>query len=169
MKLCYLTIGTLLAALAMNAQTTDPLSSDARQAYERIKTNIMKAADKMPDDGYAFKATPDVRPYGQLIAHIADSQTRGCSSVTGEAKQSKAGSLTAKADLVTALKDSFALCDAAYNSLTDATATQMVKTYRGDRAKISALYGNTIHLNEMYGTMSVYLRLKNIVPPSSEK
>jgi len=69
---------------------------------------------------------------------------------------------------VNALKASFEECDTAYGSLTDATATQMIKTRRGERSKLGALVGNTIHDNEEYGYMSVYLRLKGVVPPSSE-
>ena len=66
-----------------------------------------------------------------------------------------------------ALKESFAECDKAYDSLTDATAGEMTKAAR-PRTKLGTLVGNTAHDNEMYGAMAVYMRLKGIVPPSSE-
>ena len=122
----------------------------------------------MPEENYGFKPTPEVRSFGQLIGHIADSQTRTCAAVKGETKTASAGSKTSKADLVAALKESFADCDSAYDSLTDATASTMIKTPRGQRSKLGALVGNTIHDNEEYGYLAVYMRLKGVVPPSSE-
>ena len=92
-----------------------------------------------------------------------------CTGLNGERKPLGAASKTSKAELVAALRESFAYCDRVFDALTDATATQMIKTRRGEQTKLGALVGNTIHINEMYGYMAVYMRLKGIVPPSSEK
>ena len=102
------------------------------------------------------------------MAHIADSQARTCSAVNVEPKSVGAASKTSKADLVAALKQSFEICDTAYDSLTDASAVAMITTPRGQVSKLGALVRNTTHDNEEYGYMSVYLRLKGVVPPSSE-
>lgn len=160
----------LIAALGSVciAQAQNPFGTELKQTYTGVKNNLIKAAEKMPDDGYGFKATPDVRPFGQLIAHVADSQMRACGAAKGEQKTPGAASKTAKADLVAALKESFEYCDSAYDSVNDETAKQMVKTFRGERTKLSALWGNVTHDNEMYGTIAVYMRLKGLVPPSSE-
>lgn len=165
-----LTILVVAAASACvtQAQTTNPLSTELKQAYNNVKNNILKAAEKMPEEDYGFKATPEVRSFGQLIAHIADSQTRSCNAVKGEQKAGTAGSKTSKADIVAALKESFTDCDAAYDSLTDATATDMIKTARGQRSKLGTLAGIVTHDNEEYGYIAVYMRLKGVVPPSSE-
>ena len=167
-------IAALGSALILQAQPAAApqsanLSAELKQAYTAIKNNITKAADKMSEENYSFKATPEVRPFGQLVAHVADSQARGCSSAMGEQKSVDAASKTSKADLVAALKASFDICDQAYDALTDTTATQMVQTFRGQRSRLGALYGNVVHLNEMYGTMAVYMRLKGVVPPSSDR
>ena len=156
------------ANCALQAQTANPLSTEAKQAYTAIKNNLMKMAEKMPEENYGFKPTPDIRTFGQLVAHFAAAQARTCSAVQGEQKSVNAGSKTSKADLVAALKEAFAICDAAYDSLTDATAAEIIKTGRGQRSKLGALIGNTTHDNEEYGYMAVYLRLKGVVPPSSE-
>jgi len=120
----------LAVACVLCAQTENPLSTEAKQAYTGVKNNLLKAADKMPEDGYGFKATPDVRPFGQIIAHVADAQTRNCSAAAGSPKTDDAASKTTKADLVAALKDSFAVCDAAFDLLTDANATETIKSGR---------------------------------------
>ena len=76
---------------AVNAQSAPSLLAEAKQAYANVKTNLLKAAEKMPEEGgYDFKPTPEIRTYGQLMAHIADAQTRICSAVRGEQKQATA-------------------------------------------------------------------------------
>lgn len=166
-------IFTLTAILAgtcpMQAQNANPLSTELKQMYTGLKTNLTKMAEKMPEENYSFKATPDVRTFGQLIGHVATSQARTCSAVNGDQKTVETADKTSKADLVAALNESFAICDKAYDSLTDAGASEMIKTPRGQRSKLGALAGNVAHSNEEYGYMSVYMRLKGVVPPSSEK
>jgi uncharacterized damage-inducible protein DinB len=158
-----------LFASPLFAQTQTPSTADAiRQYYNAVKNNLLKAADKMPDDGYNFKPTPEERSFGGWIAHVADAQTAGCSRALGTPKTPSAGSKTTKADLVAALKDSFDTCDAAYTALTDANASETVESYRGPTTRLAALAGNVAHDNECYGAIAVYLRLKGIVPPSSE-
>ena len=46
------------------AQTGNPLIAEAKQNYTSIKNNLTKAADKMSEADYSFKATPDVRTFG---------------------------------------------------------------------------------------------------------
>ena len=102
-----------------------------------------------------------------MVAHVADAQARMCSAVNGETKSVDAASKATKAELVAALKESFAICDQAFSSLTDANATQPVHMGRMDRPRLAALVGTLSHSNEEYGYTAVYLRLKGIVPPST--
>jgi uncharacterized damage-inducible protein DinB len=162
---------TLIVVLGSAAQAfaASAMVTESNQAYTVIKTNIMKSAEKMPDDGYAYQPTKEERTFAQLIGHIADAQTRICSSATGEMKPGTAGKLTAKAELVTALKASFDVCDKAFESVNDDNATKMVSFMgRGEKTMIGTLIYNTTHDNESYGTLAVYMRMKGIVPPSSE-
>ena len=158
------------APAAATAQSTAaPSTADAiRQNYNVVKNNILKAAEKMPDDAYDLKPTPEERSFGGWIAHVADAQTGGCSRLLGTPKTPGAASKTTKADLVAALKDSFETCDAAYAGLTDANANDAVQSFRGSTTRLASLAGNAGHDNECYGAIAVYLRLKGIVPPSSE-
>jgi uncharacterized damage-inducible protein DinB len=162
-------MAALASTLPLRAQNANPMSTELKQMYTGVKNNLVRMADKMPEEHYSFKPTDKIRTFGQLVAHVADAQARNCSAVTGEAKAVKAAEKTSKADLVSALKESFAICDAAYDALTDATASQMVTTGRGQRSKLGTLASNLSHSNEEYGYMAVYLRLKDIVPPSSDR
>lgn len=165
-----------LVALAQNpapqqpaAAPANPLSAEAKQMYAGVKNNLIKMAEKMPEEHYAFKATPDVRTFGQLVGHVADSQARTCGMLIGDTKQLGASSKTAKAELVAALKESFTMCDKAFDSLTsDAKAVELFQMGQRQSTRVGALVRTVSHSNEEYGYMSVYMRLKGIVPPSSE-
>jgi uncharacterized damage-inducible protein DinB len=152
----------------MGHGTAPTVTEAIQQSYSVIKNNLLKAADKMPDADYSFKPTPEQRTFGGWVAHVADAQTGGCSRALGTPKTPSAGSKTTKADLVAALKESFDTCDAAYAALTEANANEPVQSFRGPLPRLAALAGNVTHDNECYGAMAVYLRLKGIVPPSSE-
>ena len=77
--------------------------------------------------------------------------------------------LKTKADVVKALADSFAFCDEAFKMLTDANAAELVKQGNNEVARGSILAGLIGHDNELYGTGAVYMRLKGMVPPSTER
>src|SRR2546423_744419 len=156
----------LTAACACALQAQNPLSTETKAGYTAIKNNLLKMAEKMPEENYSFKPTPAIRTFGQLVGHVADSQLRTCSTINGEAKQGGAGSKTSKADLEAALKASFDECDKAYDSLNDEAASKMVKIGQRESTKLGALMRNVVHDNEEYGYMAVYLRLKGVVPPS---
>jgi hypothetical protein len=52
--------------------------------------------------------------------------------------------------------------------MTDEKGSQMVKFGNFNLAKISLLSINTAHTDEHYGNMVTYMRLKGLVPPTSE-
>ena len=153
-------------AATMFAQS-NPLSTEVKQNYNQVKATLVRGADKVPAADYAFKPTPDVRSFGEVVTHIADVQMALCTAVTGENKKVDT-SKNDKASAVATLKASFDYCDPVYDALTDASAVQTAKMFGRDRTKLGILDFNIIHDNEMYGYMAVYLRLKGIVPPSSE-
>lgn len=147
-----------------------PSTAEAiRQTYSNLKNNILKAADKMPDDAYDFKPTPEERSFGGWIGHVVEAQNNGCARVQGlPPADLKMGPGTTKAALVASLKSSFDLCDAAYAALTDSNSNDTVQGFRGPATRLASLAGNVTHDSECYGAMAVYMRLKGIVPPSSE-
>jgi len=161
--------GVVLAASSVFGQQAVTEAAAIKAAYNGIKNNLTKAAEKMPDDQYSFKASPDIRTFGALIAHIADAQGRTCAAVAGSTPPQSAGSKTAKAELVEALKASYEICDGVINSLSDEDATKTVSMGRGGpRSKFAVLWGMIAHSNEEYGYLAVYMRIKGVVPPSSE-
>jgi|SRR5579883_1851642 len=159
----------VLAGAAAFAQPPATEAAALKASYNNVKNNLTKMAEKMPEDAYSFKATPELRTFGGVLAHVIDSQGRTCSAASGGTAPASAANMTSKADLTAALKTSFDACDAVFNSLTDEDATKTISMGRGGpRSKFAVLWGIIVHDTNEYGYLSVYMRLKGIVPPSSE-
>src|SRR5271167_1647049 len=181
-----LVLALLAASLAIPAvaQTApaqtpqaNPLSTWLRGAYMGNRNNIVRTAEKMPEENYGMRpgAQEDVRTFGQQVAHVARYNFLWCSQAKGEKNPAPANleKLTAKADIMKALNDAFSYCDAAYNALTDASGAEVIDiTQENGRQTRNLRTGlltlNYGHNNEIYGSMVIYLRMKNIVPPASE-
>lgn len=168
-----------LAALQVFAQSSasssatsnaNPLSASTKFMYEMSKSDLLKSAEEMPEENYSFKPVSTVRSFGQLIGHVADAQYEFCGAV-GDGKQPPGieKSKTSKADLIQALKDAFAYCDQAYDGMTDTHAAEIVKFFGHDAPRLTILTFNISHNMEHYGNVVTYLRIKGLVPPSSQK
>jgi len=170
----------LLAAVALPAsgQQANPLSTALRNFYMGNRNNLLRTADKMPEENYGMRpgAQQEVRTFVQQVGHLARYNFLWCSQSKGE-KNPMAGTdlekLATKAELIKALTDAFTYCDEVYNSLTDASGAETIDITQesGRQAKslrMGLLILNYGHNNEIYGSMVSYLRMKNIVPPASE-
>jgi uncharacterized damage-inducible protein DinB len=158
------------AAPANPAAPGNPITASEKGVYSFVSNAVIGAAQKMPEENYSFKPTPEVRSFGQLVGHVADANYMFCSKASGEANPSKGieKTKTSKADLVAALKDAVAFCNTAFDGMTDAKGSEMVQMFSYHMAKLTLFSLNTAHTDEHYGNMVTYLRLKGIVPPTSE-
>jgi DinB superfamily len=147
-------------------------AAEVQRAYAGQMNNILKAAEKMPADQYQYKPTPDVRTFARVVNHVTEAQTRSCGTANhvAPADMPKPPSDTADKDAIIAgLKASFAECDKAFAATTDANFTEMFTVGQGKRSRAGLMWGTVSHDNEQYSTLAMYLRLKGLVPPSSEK
>jgi hypothetical protein len=154
---------------AIYAQDAAAVVADLKASYAGVKANIMAAAEKMPEDAYGFMPTGEPRSFGGWVGHVADAQAASCSGVNGARKQLGAAQKTSKADLLAALKESCEMCDQAYEGTTADNYLSPVQSFRGASPRVSVLYGNFGHDQECYGSMAVYMRAKEMVPPSTER
>ena len=169
-----LALGTAVLAAAASSvlaqSTANPLSSGQKGIYSMVMGSIVAAAQEMPEENYSFKPAPDVRSFGQIVGHIASAQYGFCGAASGEKPERKdiEHTKTSKADLVQALKDAQAYCDTVYGSLTDAKGAETVSFFGHNLAKLNVLSLNTAHADEHYGNLVTYMRIKGIVPPTSQ-
>jgi uncharacterized damage-inducible protein DinB len=145
--------------------------------HAMIRRDLAEAAENMPADEYAFRPTPQVRSFGQIIGHVTDANFFFCSQAAGEKSPATADyeQITDKTALVKALNDSLAYCDRVYAATTDANFIQpmqianVVGTGSTNTVRGAVLMYNITHNNEHYGNLAVYMRLKGHVPPSTAR
>jgi uncharacterized damage-inducible protein DinB len=149
-----------------------PLSATLKTLWDGLKLNLVQSADKMPEADFAFQPTKEVKTFGQILAHVANSSFSYCARGKGEDNPNKDDfekSKTTKADIVKALNDAMTYCDAVYAGMTDASAMELVKAGQNLVPKARFLIVNISHDNEHYGNLVTYMRLKGLVPPSTER
>ena len=164
----------IAAAAAMAQVPGGPAgpAAEAQRAYNGLKANILKAANNMPAEDYSFKPTPEVRTFARVVNHISEAQLHTCGALNGTAMDAlpKVPEETAdKAAIGQALEGAFAACDRAFSAASDSTLTEMVTMGPAKRSRVGLLWGTVSHDNEQYATLALYMRLKGLVPPSSEK
>jgi uncharacterized damage-inducible protein DinB len=157
------------------AQTNkeNPQLASTKAYYVMVRTNVLKAADKLSEDKWGFRPTDEVKSYGQILAHIADAQFYVCGiAKLGDSSKTSNRNVEetakTKTDILKWLNEGFAYCDGIYAGLTDATSGAMVNFFGQQRTKLSVLAFNTAHVYEHYGNLVTYMRMNKIVPPTSE-
>ncbi len=184
LRCLLLSLSLACVSAPVMAQTTDGSFADAlspstaavvKAMHATIRRNLAEAAEEMSADEYAFKPTPQVRSFGQLVGHVANANFFFCSQAKGEQSPSTADyeKVTERTVLVNALRDALVYCDGVYAATTDANFNQLAKVVGpnggSQAARGAVLFFNTTHNNEHYGNIVVYLRLKGHVPPSTAR
>jgi len=154
----------------------NPMSDAVRNSWNSVKRDIRESAELMPEENYDFKPTPEVRSFGEILAHVAGASFEFCGSARNEEAPYQEGSFEktarTKESIVKATNDAIAYCDAAFGQLTDANMSNSVHAAFGGKnqvTRLSSLIGQISHDNEHYGNLVTYFRLKSLVPPSSRR
>lgn len=171
----YLLLLFFVSAAPLGAQGRPSRSSgqavaSARANWDQITGYITQAAEQMPEEKYSFRPSPKVRTFGQLIGHVAGAQHMICASALGESQRAEDDiekSVTTKAGLIAALKASTEYCKRAY-AQTDEKVGAATTLFGQSHPRIYSLIVNATHNGEHYGNLVVYLRINDMVPPSSQ-
>ncbi len=168
----------ILCAAPVAAQQTVSVSpanpsfavGTAKGTWELMTNYLTKAAEQMPEADYAFRPTESVRTFGQLIGHVAGAQNLICAAALGEKGGNEDDiekSTTTKAGLIAALRASSEYCQRAY-AQSDAASAGATTLFGGPSTRLRALILNATHNSEHYGNIVTYMRIKGMVPPSSQ-
>ena len=163
-----------VSAFAQSPAAANPIASGVRTAWEGGKRNLTRSAELMPEKDYGFRPVETVRTFGQILAHVAGANYVFCSAAKGEpsphAEAAFEKTATTRAQIIKVLNDSIAYCDAAYAALDDKRAAETVELPfgMGKGARALPLMINSGHVQEHYGNLVTYFRIKGMVPPSSQ-
>ena len=168
----FLTLGAvaLVGPSRVHGQTASPLSASARAQFAVVSRFVARSAEKIPETLYSFRATPEVRTIAQLFGHIANEYFAMCAAAAGTEPRRTGieDTVTTRADLITALRDGAAYCASVMEAMNDQRGTEPVSFYFGPTPRLGVLHFVTTHTYEHYGNLVTYMRLNDIVPPSSE-
>jgi len=163
--------GLALGQAPAAAQVPGP-AGEVQGSYARLKAFVLKSVEETPAEDYTFKPTPDVRTFARVVNHITEAQLHSCGAANHTAADALAkvpADTADKAAIIEGLKASYAECDKAFTALTDANLGEMLDVGKVKRSRVGLMWGTVSHDNEQYATLALYMRLKGLVPPSSEK
>ncbi len=163
-------------ALPMMARAQDaasnPLSATLREVFDDYAKNLVGAAQTMPEDKYSFKPTPENMTFGKAIGHIADVNHGVCSKMftppaTPFARSSETES---KEKLVAGLKASMDYCGEQFSKMNDGNLAEMVPFFGGKKiTRLGAALEVLTDFADHYSSLSLYLRLNGLLPPTAQK
>jgi len=160
-----------LATLPLCAQSKDPASDALRTILGGRAKNTIAAFEEMPADKYGYKPTPAQMSYGDLAAHIVESNYYFCANV-GNVPQPKVAEVKgtdSKDALVAAMKASFDFCGTAVAKASDSSMAGDITWFDGKpRARAWAFLGLASSLADHYGMAAIYLRLNGLLPPTAK-
>jgi hypothetical protein len=174
LTIVLLAVGVTAAAQEQAKPPAGPMtmSGQLAKAFPMMQKDFAEAASRMPEDQYGFRPTPEIKPFGQLVAHLAISQFRDCAVLKGEPspkKDEKEEAARTKAETIALLKASTDYCAPLVSAIDESSLTELV-TFEKMRVQKGLIpIQLAVHGMEMYGTMAVYLRLKGLVPPMTER
>jgi uncharacterized damage-inducible protein DinB len=163
---CAVVLVSAAPALAQKA-VAEALARTAQGTFR----NLVESAEKMPESDYGFQATKETRTFAAFVGHTINSAYNNCARAKGEANPNKENleQVASKAKLVEAAKAVQAYCDAVYAAQTDASLAEMIPQGQNQVPRAQPLMGVISHNMNEYGQMVILMRLKGIVPPTTER
>jgi uncharacterized damage-inducible protein DinB len=162
----------VLCVLGAGAAAQTAVVANITSLYSSYRQNVLEGAAKFKDADMDFKPTPDVMSVKEQLGHMADANYVICAQLKGEKNPDAGGNAKRAADkeaLIAALGKSFDYCLAALGSVQDANLAEKYKTASAERDKAYPALHLLDHIAAHYGSLITYMRLKGIVPPSTER
>jgi uncharacterized damage-inducible protein DinB len=161
-----------VAALALTASSAfaqATIHGDLVKDWANQKDTIVKIANAMPEDKFAYKSTPAQRSYGEQVLHIAQVNVMLLAALGGKTPAPMINmKATSKADIVKAVADSFDYGTAVVKEFDNKTIQDTVQApFMGPSTRARIVFFLIAHTQDIYGQMAVYLRLNGVVPPAS--
>lgn len=159
----------MLAAAAQPLAAQDSMAEILRQQWAASRSKMVAIAEAMPADKYNYRPTPEVRSFGEILAHVAGESITEMELVGGAkpGEMNRYESLKSRDQIVRALSDSYDYGTKVLAKLTDQQAMEDVPYHRRQSPRWLVVMGDIGHTKEHYGNLVTYLRLNGIVPPSS--
>ena len=168
------------AAPQAEQQSAATVASVVDRDISAVEKQIVDVAEAMPEDKFNFSPETlnipgsdykGVRSFAVEVKHVASSNWFIWSPLTGDklpeglTDGNGPANIKTKAEIITFLKDSFALGHRAAATLTTDNMLQAPGKSKSTRLRLAEF--GVSHAYDHYGQMVEYLRMNGIVPPAS--
>ena len=179
-------LGLVTSATALAQAPPPPEKMTVAQIMDRqlstLEHELVPLVEAMPENKFTFAPTKGefkgVRTFALQAKHVAHTNFTIFALLLSEKLPANVDPkeddgpprMTSKAEIVTYLKDSFAMGHRAMAGLTEAALTERMANPDGDGpgpTRLGAASLTVWHSYDHYGQMVEYLRMNGIVPPAS--
>lgn len=140
--------------------------------WERAKIYTKEYLDAMPEDGYSFKPTPEMRSFAEQMDHLADANFAFSAAASGKKSpmESSAEKMTdqSKATVTKVVMDSYDFAIASLKGMQDADFGKDIKLFNMQTKSGIAFEKAFEHQTHHRGQTTVYIRLKGVKPPQEK-
>jgi uncharacterized damage-inducible protein DinB len=157
-----------IGALQLSAQSS--VAEQLREQWTSSRRQMVRIAEAMPADKYSYQPTPEVRSFGEILAHVAGEGLMEMEAVGGVAQPGspeRFSSLRGRAEILRALSEYFDYGATVLARMTDQQALELVSLRSSQSPRWLIVMQTIGHNKEHYGNLVTYLRLNGIVPPAS--
>ncbi|HEY2648570.1 MAG TPA: DinB family protein [Puia sp.] len=145
---------------------------DLVKEWERAKAYTKAYLDAMPDSGYGFKPTPDMRSFAEQMLHLTDGDylliplATNVKSPYSDGELEKSTTDKSKANVTTIVLAGYDFVIASVGKLSQAQINARIKVYDSFDLTREQLLGKAFeHQTHHRGQTTVYLRLQGVKPP----
>ena len=142
-----------------------------RAEWEAERKEFGDIAAAMPADKFNYRATPEVRTFGEIVVHVVDDNTAFIEAVAGAqpGAEDRFKNLKTRPEILKALTDYFDYGTKVLADLTDQKAMESIPYgRRGNLPRWRLVMQAIGHTKEHYGNLVTYIRLNGLVPPASQ-
>ena len=172
-------IGVLLAASSAMAQgrggapACTTVACDVQADWAFNTNGLIGIANAMPDGEYGFKPTPAQESFAERVMHVVNIDLKLLNTLGGKTPAPTVNpKASSKADVMAALKQWDAYGAAVLKEFTDQQLSERVTSlpFMGPTvSRLRVAYFSIAHAQDIYGQLAVYLRLKGVTPPRSNR
>jgi uncharacterized damage-inducible protein DinB len=155
--------------------SANPVSDAVRALLARESKNLVGSTELMPAEKYTFQPTPAQMTFGQLVAHIVQTNIFICSGIGSTSSPmtpeelKKLSGTDAKDALVAAMKKSFDYCSESLAKVQDSTLGEEISMFgrKTGQSRAAAMITIATDWTDHYSTAASYLRQNGILPPTA--
>ena len=156
------------AAQPLVAQSS--IAEELRREWASSRRQMVAIAEAMPAEKFHFKPTPEVRSFGEIVAHFAGENLAWMETVAGVPDSGRGARITNlqdRGEILRAVSEYFDYGATVLANLTDQTALETVPLMGRRLPRWLVVMEAIGHSKEHYGNLVTYLRLSGITPPAS--